>query len=83
MTSVTAGTFDDALRLCIYTEFDNCEPNQAFPMDVEAAAMDDGPPECEYRVQVLREDTDEEFAAILDAEQTDAGGWRFTFLRTE
>lgn len=80
--SALAATFDDALRTCIYQQFDDMEPQEAFPLDVEAAAMADGPPECKYRVVLKHDETDEELFARVDAERED-GGWRFTYLDYE
>lgn len=80
--SVSAGTFDEALRLCVYHEFDDYEPVQAFPLDVEAAAMSDGPPECTYRIPVEHDDTGETLFVRAEAERHD-GGWRFTYVDHE
>lgn len=82
MTSELAATFDGALRACIYTEFEDFEPIQAFPLDVEAAALSDGPPECKYRVPIQHDETGEERFARVEAERED-GGWRFTYIDCE
>lgn len=79
--SALAATFDDALRACISQQFDEMEPRQAFPLDVEAAATADGPPECQYRV-VLENDAGEELFARVEGER-EQGGWRFTYLDYE
>lgn len=84
-TSVTAATFDDALRGCIDEEFPGMAPIQAFPLDMEAAATTEGPPECEYRVPVGPRgatEGEEQHIAILEAEEGD-GVWTFTFKHTE
>lgn len=80
--SVLAATFDDALRSCVDQQFDDYEPVQAFPLDVEAAATSDGPPECKYRVPVEHEETGETLFARFEAERED-DGWRFTYLDYE
>ena len=77
-----AATFDDALRTCVDQMFDGKEPIQAFPLDVEAAAMADGPPECEYRVPLRDEETGNEIFARYEAVR-ERGGWRFTYLDFE
>lgn len=82
MTSVLAATFDEALRTCIYQQFDNYEPVQAFPLDVEAAATSDGPPECRYRVPIEHDETGAQLFVRVEAERVD-GGWRFTYLDHE
>lgn len=84
-TSVTAATFDDALRGCIDEEFPGKAPIQAFPLDMEAAATTQGPPECEYRVPVGRPgatEGEEDLIAVLEATEQD-GAWMFTFKRVE
>lgn len=89
-TSVTAGTFDDALRGCIDEEFPGKAPIQAFPLDMEAAATTQGPPECAYRVPVGPPgaiEGEEERIVVVEAEQLEDEqgntGWTFTFLREE
>jgi len=85
MTSVSAATFDDALRGCIDEQFPGMAPIQAFPLDAEAAAMTDGPPECEYRVPVGRPgatEGEEETIAIVEGEQSE-GVWTFTYKHEE
>ena len=81
-SSALGATFDEAIRSVVDQEFDDYEPVQAFPLDVEAAAMSDGPPECEYRVPIEHGDTGETLFARLDGER-EQGGWRFTFLDYE
>jgi hypothetical protein len=84
-TSVTAATFDDALRGCIDEEYPGKAPIQAFPLDPEAAATVEGPPECEYRVPIGRPgatEGEEERIVILDAE-SEGNAWTFTFEREE
>ena len=88
-TSVTARTFDDALRGCIDEEFPGMAPIQAFPLDMEAAATSQGPPECEYRVPIGppgATEGEEERIAIVEAEHLetdDEVAWMFTHKRTE
>jgi len=84
-TSVTAATFDDALRGCIDEEYPGMAPIQAFPLDMEAAGTTEGPPECEYRVPVGRPGAtagEETHIAVLEAEE-DGGMWTFTYKREE
>ena len=90
-TSVAAGTFDDALRGCIDEVYPGMAPIQAFPLDMEAAATTEGPPECEYRVPVGHPGStegDEEHIVIVEAQrvESDEGGqraWMFTYKRDE
>ena len=89
-TSVTAATFDNALRGCIDEEFPGKAPILAFPLDMEAAATTEGPPECEYRVPVGppgSKEGEEERIVVVEAErlEDDEGntGWMFTYLREE
>ena len=85
MTSVSAGTFDDALRGCIDEVYPGLAPIQAFPLDMEVAATAEGPPECEYRVPIGPPGSvqgQEEQIVVVEAEQEE-GVWTFTFLREE
>lgn len=83
MSSVSAATFDDALRGCIDEQFPGMAPIQAFPMDMEAAATTQGPPECEYRVPIGRPgatEGEEERIIVVEGEES-GGAWTFTYKR--